>query len=85
MVRANSPRYGPMGALRVERVTKPDGRYVLYYSWPDAPDSRGEDASAGREPSASPGKQGPSERGRSDNAPVQRASSTSSARSDGGV
>ena len=35
MVREKSARYGPFGGLRVERVTKPDGRYVLYYTWPD--------------------------------------------------
>jgi hypothetical protein len=22
--------------MAVERVTRPDGRYLLYYSWPDA-------------------------------------------------
>ena len=41
MVRENWPGYGPMGALRAERVTKPDGRYVLYYSWPDRPAEAG--------------------------------------------
>jgi hypothetical protein len=44
MVRANSPDYGPMGALRVERVSKPDGRYVLYYTWPDRPAEAGSSA-----------------------------------------
>jgi hypothetical protein len=76
MVRANSPDYGPMGALRVERVTKPDGRYVLYYTWPDAPDSPAGRAPAAREPDAS----------RSDNAPVRKRTTHSGfERSDGGV
>ena len=34
MVRDGRARYGPFGGLRVERVTKDDGRYVLYYTWP---------------------------------------------------
>ncbi len=25
-----------LGGMAVERVTRPDGRYLLYYSWPDA-------------------------------------------------
>jgi hypothetical protein len=60
MVRANTPGYGPMGALRVERVTKSDGRYVLYYSWPDAPESPAERAT----------RDSASEANRSDGAPV---------------
>jgi hypothetical protein len=35
MIPRKSRGYGPFGALRVERETKPDGRYILYYSWPD--------------------------------------------------
>ena len=27
--------YRPFGALLVERVTKADGRYLLFYSWPE--------------------------------------------------
>ena len=38
MVRDETARYGPFGGLRVERVTKDDGRYVLYYTWPEGPE-----------------------------------------------
>ena len=27
----------PLAAFRVERVVRSDGRYLLYYSWPEAP------------------------------------------------
>ncbi len=33
----------PLAAFTVERVTKDDGRYLLYYSWPDS-SARGTDA-----------------------------------------
>jgi hypothetical protein len=33
--------------MRVERVLRPDGRYLLYYDWPDAePTADAEDAAA---------------------------------------
>src|SRR5919108_345766 len=41
MIPAKSRGYGPFGGLRVERETKPDGRYILYYSWPDGPRDAG--------------------------------------------
>jgi hypothetical protein len=60
MVREQPRRYGPFGALRVERVTKPDGRYVLYYSWPtDAEAADGRPAMG----SAMPGTEGAATRG----------------------
>jgi len=35
-------------AWRVERVQKDDGRYVLYYSWPDAVPKPGEGTATGK-------------------------------------
>jgi hypothetical protein len=77
MVRANRPGYGPIGALRVERVTKSDGRYVLYYSWPGTPASPAEGATSDSAADAN----------RSDGAPLhERANSPKgSGRSDGRV
>ena len=48
MIRPDSDEQGDgaFAELRVERVRKPDGRYLLYYSWPD----RGALESAGEQP-----------------------------------
>jgi len=50
MVRGTSGGYGPFGGLRVERETKPDGRYILYFSWDDGH----RDAQKGADPPARP-------------------------------
>ncbi len=34
------PASNPLGDFAVERVTKDDGRYLLYYTWPE-PSPRG--------------------------------------------
>ena len=43
----------PFGGFTVDRVTRDDGRYLLYYSWPEpsATDAAGEPARS-REPAA---------------------------------
>lgn len=88
MVRENSPGYGPMGALRVERVTKSDGRYVLYYSWPATPDPPAEPAAAGRSDSTSKATPGDGAPDTTDSqSPVAESATpdTERARSDRGV
>jgi hypothetical protein len=85
MVRANSPGYGPMGALRVERVTKSDGRYVLYYTWPDGPDSPAGRAGTGLARGASRRDRAPDAGGGSDKEPPERQIRTDSERRGSGV
>ena len=50
------PRNDPLGGFTVERVVRDDGRYLLYYGWPDSTvaDAAGEPAGAGRSAAAEP-------------------------------
>lgn len=42
----------PLRSMVVETVHRPDGRYLIYYSWPEAPtaDSRAETEEGGTGP-----------------------------------
>jgi hypothetical protein len=55
MDEARDARDDPFAGLRVERVVREDGRYVIYFSWPEegSPSSEG----AGAEPSSAPASQ----------------------------
>ncbi len=37
MVDERSARSDALGTFTVERVTREDGRYLLYYAWPESP------------------------------------------------
>ena len=42
MTSARRGRNGALAQLRVETVTRDDGRYLLYYSWPTQPAPEGD-------------------------------------------
>ena len=57
MIRPDSDEQGDgaFAELRVERVRKPDGRYLLYHSWPDRGALESADESAPDDISRTPG------------------------------
>jgi hypothetical protein len=50
MTAPGRPRNRTYVRLRTDVVTKPDGRYLIYYSWPDDTPAGGETASNRSQP-----------------------------------